>query len=1191
MKAAEIGIEITGESKDFDKAAGDAEKRLKKTEKAFNESLAKISGFMTGVGLTMTAAVTIPLAAAALKATEAASDLKETVSKTEQVFGKATKTVKNFGKESASAFGMSRKAALDFSSSFGLILQGAGETEAKSADMSVALAKLSADLASFYNVDVEDAAQKLKSGLVGEAEPLRAFGIMLSENAVKSKAMAMGFKEVAGQLTEAQKVQARYQIILDQTAKSQGDFARTSDGLANQTRITKALFADLAADLGETLLPYAQQFVKWVREMLQAFRDLSPEQKEMAVRIAMIAAAIGPLLIVGGQMIAFFLKAKEVWAVLSVAFAQGGAAITAIQTAISVLSGPIGWLIAAAVALYVAWKKNLFGIRDMVEPVVKQIRGWFKDTVENIVETVGILRDAIVGWWAEIEPTVRPYIEAFTGLVRGELARMVKGVQDGFRFMYDVINVVMGLIQIASGKGWNDLTDSIKASVMRMRAIVYGGMVNVAKAVIEAFKKIFGFLSSIPGIGDMYDGVVAKADEFLASLTKQAIMAEVMARSYQSAADKARSLKDAQEALARAGSISGGSDGGNNAGGGGNQGSGATKASAKQLTADLIIAMGNSIKSPGSKADPACAYFASTLISKFTDGITDSGGKIQWSAGELVKRLRDQIGAELVASSEALPGSLAFRKGSGPSGVHVGVGLGDGRVMDMNGQRDGLRNTKDIIDAQRAMKEGWQFLNIPAEFLSKAFTLGKVPGTFAEMSKQSEALIGKIADLRRESMMLGVTSAVAAAQIELQTTELGKADEATKAFYLSEVAKAEALAKSQAGHEAFKDVLHSVYKETQLGAAADEVARIAIERKWAGLQELTKAESDLLAAAITRREEEAKFREEVAKNSQAATSLKDRLRDLLLENQLLGVRSEMEKDLIRFRASDDARRQPFLAALVQIQLKLNAAKKQELDLIAESDKAYQKFWQGVWTNIMKAVDAAKKLGEAQDQRFGDYVKDLNIEYLKLVGLTKEARIEQLMLNNQLRQDQAQRLVDLQDRIAILREAEDQAREISQSIADSIGGIFENMVKNADFSFSSIVESFRQMLYQIALDYLKNQIFKSIFNFALGFLGPKGGTGGFDLIDGKSMFGGFLADGGPAKKGYSYVVGDGGEPEVFTPGVSGTVTPMSKLGGGTTNVTINMTVNASDADSFKKSEAQIVQRLGEGISRATRRNGG
>ena len=194
----------------------------------------------------------------------AASDLNETMTKSEQIFGKNAKSISAWGDTAAVSFGQSKKAALDIASTFAGLFSTVGLTLDDATDKAKALTVLGTDLASFFNTDVATATQALRSGLAGESEPLRQFNVFLSETAVAAKAAELGMKKTNGQFTEGQKVTARYAIIMDQTGAAQGDFARTSDGLANSQRTLSAQVEDASAKFGALLLPIVTDLVHFV---------------------------------------------------------------------------------------------------------------------------------------------------------------------------------------------------------------------------------------------------------------------------------------------------------------------------------------------------------------------------------------------------------------------------------------------------------------------------------------------------------------------------------------------------------------------------------------------------------------------------------------------------------------------------------------------------------------------------------------------------------------------------------------------------------------------------------------------------------------------------------------------------------------------------------------------------------------
>jgi len=206
---------------------------------------------------------------------QAASDLAESQNKTKVVFGDSADSVLKFGENAAKSLGMSENAAISAASGFGQFFDAAGMSEKASASMSTELVKLAADLASFNNLDPGVALEKLRSGLAGETEPLRQVGVFLNEASVKAKAMQLGLVGAHGELSDGAKIQARYQLILEQTSKAQGDFKRTSEGLANQQRINNALWEDTRAKIGEALLPLKTEATKAANDAIPLLAALA----------------------------------------------------------------------------------------------------------------------------------------------------------------------------------------------------------------------------------------------------------------------------------------------------------------------------------------------------------------------------------------------------------------------------------------------------------------------------------------------------------------------------------------------------------------------------------------------------------------------------------------------------------------------------------------------------------------------------------------------------------------------------------------------------------------------------------------------------------------------------------------------------------------------------------------------------
>lgn len=194
-------------------------------------------------------------------AIKSASALNEETSKSEVVFGRSAKAIQNWAKNAAQSMGMSEVAALEASGTIGNMFRAMGMTEQKSADMSKQMVQLAADLGSFNNTSTEDAITAIGAALRGEAEPIRRYGVLLNDATLKAEAFAMGLSDGKATLDPKTKSLAAYSVILKQTTTAQGDFARTSDGLANSSKILQAKFEDLKTEVGSELLPVAQRLV------------------------------------------------------------------------------------------------------------------------------------------------------------------------------------------------------------------------------------------------------------------------------------------------------------------------------------------------------------------------------------------------------------------------------------------------------------------------------------------------------------------------------------------------------------------------------------------------------------------------------------------------------------------------------------------------------------------------------------------------------------------------------------------------------------------------------------------------------------------------------------------------------------------------------------------------------------------
>jgi hypothetical protein len=227
--------------------------------KGFGDSLSKLAGPALIAAGAAAGAFAVKLG---VDAVNAASDLAETQNKVGVIFGQSSEQMLAFADDAVTALGQTRTQALEGAATFAQFGKSAGISGQSLVDFSSELVTLSADLASFNNSSPDEAINAIGSALRGEAEPMRKFGVLLDDATLKAKALEMGIYEGTGSLTQQQKVLAAHQVILAQTTDAQGDFARTSDGLANTQRILSAAVEDAKAEIGEGLVDAIESATK-----------------------------------------------------------------------------------------------------------------------------------------------------------------------------------------------------------------------------------------------------------------------------------------------------------------------------------------------------------------------------------------------------------------------------------------------------------------------------------------------------------------------------------------------------------------------------------------------------------------------------------------------------------------------------------------------------------------------------------------------------------------------------------------------------------------------------------------------------------------------------------------------------------------------------------------------------------------
>lgn len=482
----------------------------------------QVNGGLAGMGAGLVAGIgAAAVGAGAFLATTVgpASDLNETMSKVQVVFGTSADAVVAFGDKAANSLGMSKNAALAAAGTYGNLFRSMGMAEGTSADMSTSLVGLAGDLASFNNMDPTQVLDALRSGLSGETEPLKKLGININEALIKQKALQNELWDGVGPLDASAKAQAVYALMMEQTSLAQGDFARTSGGLANQQRIMAANFEDIKSKIGTGLLP----MLTTLSVMLLGLFNSAEFQAGLAAVTQGIADFAGwvverlPGVIGAFQGVADWLSNNEgvmvavlavigaamlVWAVNA---AVAGIATLAAMWPVLLVLALIG---AAAYLLYEAWTNNWGGIQEKtaavwawLEPMLKGLWDWFAvnvplalDALQQAWEAVW---NALKAAWDRFQQVLTPLIEAWQAALSGDWygfgQKMREYWGEAWKLMGEIVNNAWNFIKDAVGNLIANTIEFFKTTDWGAvgRGIIDGivfGILNGAGAIADAAK-------------------------------------------------------------------------------------------------------------------------------------------------------------------------------------------------------------------------------------------------------------------------------------------------------------------------------------------------------------------------------------------------------------------------------------------------------------------------------------------------------------------------------------------------------------------------------------------------------------------------------------------------------------------------------------------------------------------------------
>jgi hypothetical protein len=408
---------------------------IERTKRSFVAASAK----MRKAGAVMSAAVTVPLALMANSLKNAARDAEETRSKFATVFKDIGPGAEAMADKLATSYGLAGTKARELIGDTGDILTGFGFTQKSALALSTEMNALAVDLASFTNFEggAEGASKALTKALLGEAESVKALGIVIRQDTPE-------YKHLINQIQRTQKVSlvqakalAALKIATDQSKNAVGDFARTQEQLANQERITSSRIIDLKESFGRILLPVALKLNRAIRGMVETLTALSPGAKKVILITGGLLAVLGPLLLMLGSLVLVFPMLVAGWA------SFGAVAAAAL--------GPLGILAmvlaAAAVVIINNWDK----VRAFFSGFADGIRTSFGPATTNLIASFKEAAAIIAGLFSSDSEAAQSLVE-FSNLgelvgkiIGGTLDTILRGLSGIGAIIGQVIGAVVNL--------------------------------------------------------------------------------------------------------------------------------------------------------------------------------------------------------------------------------------------------------------------------------------------------------------------------------------------------------------------------------------------------------------------------------------------------------------------------------------------------------------------------------------------------------------------------------------------------------------------------------------------------------------------------------------------------------------------------------------------------------------------------
>lgn len=496
-------------------------------------------------GQRMTLGITAPMVALAGFTVNAASNLQELQSAFDYTFGSTAATMNAWAESTGNAMGRATSEMQAGALAMGQLFKQAAPTEEAAARLSQRFAVLAQDAASFYNTSFDEALGKIRSGLSGESEPLRDFGVFLTEAAVKAKALELGMIKVGQELTEQGKIMARSVLITEGLADATGDVERTSGSFANRVRALKANIKELAEEIGERFLPYAERVVGWAQSAVEWIGNLPPAVKDAAIGFGIFAATLGPVMLALGAIAAtvlplFLANMGPVFLAISAIINPLGTAVVVLGKLageFGLVGRAMGGLTRIAAGFLTPWGLALTAVLVFKDDIIEAFQNITKYAQDALGPRLTGLLGEVRGLFADLGQALRDFAssdlgQAFASLFEtiGDVIRIllelggvsiIAGISGLLDLIQGIAEYVRGVVQTVSRLlqgdwegAWQAAGNTVARAVARIANLIRGVMPWLAGA-LDLMAKLTGDGSALPSAAGQNSGGIGGAIGFV----------------------------------------------------------------------------------------------------------------------------------------------------------------------------------------------------------------------------------------------------------------------------------------------------------------------------------------------------------------------------------------------------------------------------------------------------------------------------------------------------------------------------------------------------------------------------------------------------------------------------------------------------------------------------------------------------